>query len=255
MMRRSWPHVLTMAAISVVAVLALYFRTLHFGFYWDDFDDLRPWTWPELASTFVGQYQPWAREGIYFYRPLTSVYLATATTVFGLNSVALHVIPLFTLSIAATLTGLFAHRETGSRSAGAIGSLIYAVHPLTATAVGPWIANQYQGFLVIAVLGALLIWRRQPDAAWRRRAPARGTSAVGGDGRRADGRDESAARFCQQRESLACDWAQHRADHHGCAVRAAPPAAVGGRGRRRRTVCRGGDRAHQRVRAVQRRQP
>jgi len=155
------------AVIAVVAVLALYLRTLHFGLYWDDFDDLRPWTWADLGSTFVGQYQPWAREGIYFYRPLTSVYLATATALFGVNSVALHVIPLFTLSIAATLTGVFVHRDTGSRAAGAIGTLVYAVHPLTATAVGPWIANQYQGFLVIAVLSALLIWRRQTDTARR----------------------------------------------------------------------------------------
>lgn len=158
------PAWLTFAAIAAIAVLLLYARTLHFGFYWDDFDDLRPWTWSDLGRAFVGNYQPWAREGIYFYRPLTSVYLAAATALFGLNSVALHVIPLFTLTIAATLTGAFVYRESGSREAGAIGTVIYAVHPLTAAAIGPWIANQYQGFVVIAVLSALLIWRSRADA-------------------------------------------------------------------------------------------
>lgn len=161
MKTRPW---LLYAVVAVAAVLLLYARTLHFAFYWDDFDDLRPWTWRDLASTFVGQYQPWAREGIYFYRPLTSVYFAAATWLFGLNATWLHTIPLVTLSVAATLAGLVAARETGSRAAGVLGALLYAAHPLTATAVGPWIANQYQGFVVIATLAALLAWRPQAVA-------------------------------------------------------------------------------------------
>jgi len=152
------------ALIAVAAVLVLYARTLHFAFYWDDFDDLRPWTWADLASTFTGQYQPWAREGIYFYRPLTSVYFAAATWLFGLNATWLHTIPLVTLSVAATLAARVAARETGSRAAGVLTALLYVAHPLTATAVGPWIANQYQGFVVIATLAALLAWRPQAMA-------------------------------------------------------------------------------------------
>lgn len=157
--RRDW---FVISGVAVAVVLAMYLRTLHFGLYWDDFDDLRPWTWADLARAFVGPYQPWAREGIYFYRPLTSVYFASATWLFGLNATMLHVIPLLVISIAATLTGVFAQRETQSRAVGIMGTVIYAAHPLTASAIGPWIANQYQGLLVIAVLAALLIWQPLP---------------------------------------------------------------------------------------------
>ncbi len=160
MTRRGWWGCLVLAAL---AVLVLYAHTVHFSFYWDDFDDLRPRTWRDLASAFHGHYQPWAREGIYFYRPLTSVYLATATWLFGLDATRLHLIPLVVLTAAATLAGLVARRITRDDRAGAITALLFAVHPLTATAIGPWIANQYQGFLVIAVAAALLLWQRQAE--------------------------------------------------------------------------------------------
>lgn len=153
------PEWLPLVAVASVVILLLYARTLQFGLYWDDFDDLRPWTWSGLVSTFTGHYQPWERQEIIFYRPLTSVYFAVASTLFGFNTTALHVIPLCTLTIASTLIGMFIQREAGSLRAGVIGTILYATHPLTATAIGPWIANQYQGFVVIAVLSALLIWQ------------------------------------------------------------------------------------------------
>ena len=55
--RRVWPFC---AALAAIAIVALYAHTLHFGFYWDDFDDLRPWTWADLGRAFIGPYQPWA---------------------------------------------------------------------------------------------------------------------------------------------------------------------------------------------------
>lgn len=162
--RRTW---LLYLAASLCVIALLYVRTLHFGFYWDDFDDLRPWTWGDLGRAFVGHYQPWAREGIYFYRPLTSVYLASATALFGLNATALHLIPLCVLTTASTLVGVLVERETTSRASGVSAAVLYAAHPLTAAAIGPWIANQYQGLLVIAVLCALLAWRRTASAGFR----------------------------------------------------------------------------------------
>lgn len=154
--RRIWP---AHAALGALVIVALYAHTLHFGLYWDDFDVLRRWSWADLGHAVTGDYRPWAREGIFFYRPLTSAYYALVSAVFGLNGTALHLIPFVTLTLASTLTGVYVERETQSRAAGLTGSLLYAVHPLTATAVGPWIANQYQGFLVIAVLSALIQWR------------------------------------------------------------------------------------------------
>lgn len=155
------------ALTAIVVVLALYARSLWFDFYWDDFDVLRPWTWMDLRHAWTGDYRPWATEGISFYRPLTSVYYATLSTAFGFHAMPMHVVPLLTIATAATLAGVWVANETGRPGAGMAAAAVYAAHPLTAAAIGPWIANQYQGLLVIALLAALLTARNRRLASRR----------------------------------------------------------------------------------------
>ena len=159
-------------AAAVVSVALMYARTLHYGFFWDDFDVLRPWTRGDLWRAWVGPYRPW--EPIAFYRPLTSTYYAAASTMFGFNALALHVIPLIALAVLAVLTARFVMRDTSNHTMAGIAAVLVSTHPTLATSMGPWIANQYHTFMTICLVAALLIWQRGrlgTTAWWWRAAP------------------------------------------------------------------------------------
>ena len=77
----------------LAAVVLTYGPTLSYGLYWDDFEVLRPWSTADVLSTFTGAYRPWD-PSVAFYRPLTAVYYALISTLWGFNAVPMHVIPL-----------------------------------------------------------------------------------------------------------------------------------------------------------------
>jgi hypothetical protein len=145
--------------VSAAVVTLLYGSTLRFDLFWDDFSVLRPWHAHELSSALTGSYRPHDPDAL-FYRPLASLYYAAAFELFGLNTRALHVLPIVNLTVIAVLVGVYTYRATRRRLLACLAAAVYAGHPTVADAIGPWIAIQYHGFLTIAALGVLLATQR-----------------------------------------------------------------------------------------------
>ncbi len=161
--RLAWPIV----AVAGGAILLVYWQSLSFGLYDDDYFLLRPWSPRHLLAVLTG---PWLSvHQADYYRPLAIYIYKGLFYVFGLNAPLLHVVPLMVMSAIAALVGVFVHRESGSRAAGMAAALLYAIHPGTVVAIGPWVANQYQGIVAIATITALLMWqarRADPGRSW-----------------------------------------------------------------------------------------
>lgn len=163
---RRWLAGLALLAWALVAVL--YWPSLHFDLYADDFVFLRPWLpeawWRSLTGTWLE-----IPDAPGFYRPVATTYYALAFYVFGLNAPALHALPLLVVPLCGWLAGVYVWRETRLPSAALIATVLYVIHPATTVSVGPWIANQYHGFATICVLVTLILWQRcreRPLRAW-----------------------------------------------------------------------------------------
>jgi hypothetical protein len=159
---------LSIALVALAGALAIYPASLAFDLHIDDFVSLRPWPGDTLWHSLTGTWHDYpGAPG--FYRPVPILYYAAAFSLFGLNAPALHVLPLVVVPVCGWLVGVFVWRESGSRAAAALGALLFVVHPGTTISLGPWIANQYQGFAIIFTLAAFLLWQRcrdRPLAAW-----------------------------------------------------------------------------------------
>ena len=158
--RFDWP-ILVLAA---VVVLAVYWPSLQFDLFEDDYFLLRPWPPDHLDQVWRG---PWLMEDRPdYYRPLAIYIYKAMFFTFGLNTQALHVLPLITMTTIAWLVGRVVSRETGSMFIASAATVFYVVHPATATAVGPWISNQYQGLVSAALLITLLMWQTCRERRW-----------------------------------------------------------------------------------------
>jgi hypothetical protein len=156
------------AGTALAMVLLIYGRSLNYDLYWDDIQVLRPWSAGDLAHTWTGIYRPLVPVAR-FYRPLTSLFYATAFNLFGLNTWPLHALCLANLAGVATLAGVFIYRETNALALGLFGAALCAADPDLATSIGPWISNQDHAFVTMAALAALLWWqscRTSPLARW-----------------------------------------------------------------------------------------
>jgi hypothetical protein len=159
--------------LAVASVGLMYGRTLGYGLYWDDFVVLRPWSVADVAAAFTGPYRPW-NPSIAFYRPLTSVYYAALSWLWGWHAAPMHVLPLVGVAVVAILTATFVARETGRAATAGVAAVLIAVHPTLVASLGPWIANQYHTGMLVALVTALLIWQRArngPAAWWWHIAP------------------------------------------------------------------------------------
>lgn len=158
--RFDWPILL----LAAVVVLAVYWPSLQFDLFEDDYFLLRPWPPEHLDQVWTG---PWLMEDQPdYYRPLAIYMYKAMFYTFGLNTQALHLVPLFTMTVIAWLIGRVVSRETGSMPIAATAAVCYVIHPATATAIGPWISNQYQGLISGALLVTLLMWQSCRERRW-----------------------------------------------------------------------------------------
>ena len=158
--RLDWP----LGAFAALIVVALYWPSLKFDLFNDDYLLLRPWPPEHLVGVLTGSW--FVLDAHDYYRPV-AIYLYNAMFwAFGLNTRALHVLPLVTMTVVAWLAGRVVRRETGSMALGAVAAGLHAIHPITAVAIGPWIANQYQGVVSAMLLISLLWWQRCRDRPW-----------------------------------------------------------------------------------------
>src|SRR5262249_4507228 len=104
-LKRAAPVALLLAAAAVITSL-LYSPTLDYGFDYDDYHFVRPYSAADVVRAFRG---PWDSSGIEasYYRPLTIAAFAARFQVLGLNSRAHHALSLALFAAAGCLTGMF----------------------------------------------------------------------------------------------------------------------------------------------------
>lgn len=145
-----------------IAVLAIYPASLKFGFHSEDFVFFRPFQAGDLWQVMTGRWFD-APGAPYFYRPLSVFVHALEFYLFGLNPFPIHLISVLIVAACGFLCGVYVMRESESPGLGVMAAAVYTLHPATTIAVGPWMANQYQGLATICALWALLLWRTRRD--------------------------------------------------------------------------------------------
>ena len=151
-----------------VATWLVHGTTLRYGFDYDDYHFLRPYTLAETLATFHG---PWDLTGIEvkFYRPLTIVLYAVRFWLFGLNATAHHAVSLTLFAVAASLTGWLAYRLTARAVAAPVAALLVVAHPAMPYSLVAWVTNQMHLAQTLVVLSALVWWhavRARPLVWW-----------------------------------------------------------------------------------------
>lgn len=146
-----------LAALAVAATVLLYRPTLEYGFHYDDYHFIRPYSAGELRAALRG---PWDSSGIElpFYRPLTVAFYAARFQWFGLEARAHHALSLALFSLAALLLGTFVSGVSGRRWTGTLAVLLFVAHPSMPYALAAWITNQMHLVETIVVLLAFVWW-------------------------------------------------------------------------------------------------
>lgn len=147
------------------STLLLHGQTLSFGFDYDDYHFVRPFSRGEVAAAFHG---PWDASGIErpYYRPLTILFFALRFEALGINSTAHHALSLALFALAAALAGWLAFRLADSVRSGVLATFFFVVHPGMPYSLVAWVTNQMHLIECIVVLAALIWW----DVAHKRSA-------------------------------------------------------------------------------------
>ena len=158
------PNRLTLAilAAAIVAATVVYAETIGYGFHYDDYHTVRPWSGAELRAAATGN---WDTYGVMvpFYRPLTALWYAARFEIFGLDAAPQHVLSIAGVVFSALMLGLFVRREGASAVASVFAAVAFAAHPSLPYAMGVWLTNQMHTLTTIVVLAALLVWQRRRD--------------------------------------------------------------------------------------------
>lgn len=162
MIRRLQSPLILIGLVVCIAVVAIYPASLEFGFHSEDFVFFRPFQAADLWQVMTGRWFE-APGAPYFYRPLSVFVHALEFYLFGLNPFPIHLISVLIVAGCGVLCGMYAMRESGSTCLGVMAAAVYTLHPATTIAVGPWMANQYQGLATMCALWALLLWRTRRD--------------------------------------------------------------------------------------------
>jgi hypothetical protein len=160
------PRRLIIFAIALVAIVALYWRTRSFGFYWDDFHFVRPYSVKQVATAWIG---PWdARDNLEapFFRPLTVTWFALRNAIFGLSAPLVHTVSIVMFTACVWLFILLSSRLSLSTVPSLVGVLVFVVHPVTSIGAVSWITNQMHLLQLLIVISALVRAAEGPHR-WR----------------------------------------------------------------------------------------
>jgi hypothetical protein len=138
----------------LVAVFALFARTLGLGFYLDDYILARPWTGSEIGKAFTGAFDVIGTNDPYF-RPLSSVSFALEWHLWGTDMWGYHLTNIL-LHAGATI-GLYAvlRRIRVPWWSALIGAVVFAAIPANVTTV-VYIAERTDAMVAIFVACGLL---------------------------------------------------------------------------------------------------
>lgn len=148
---------LLLLVVASTSTFLLHRPTLSYGFDYDDYHFVRPYSHGEVRAAFHG---PWDPAGIErpYYRPLTIAFFAARFEALGVNATAHHALSLTLFSIAAALAGWFAARLGQSPRLGLVATVLYVVHPAMPYSLVAWVTNQMHLIETIVVLVALIWW-------------------------------------------------------------------------------------------------
>ena len=160
--------ILAVVTAGAAGALLLYFPTLGYGFHYDDYAFIRPYSRGEVIASFFGS---WDHSGIMvpFYRPLTVVMHWARFEAFGLNAVAHHWAGLIVFALCGALSGVAARQMSGASLAGVLAALFFVTHPAMTYGQAVWITNQMHLLESLIVLTALIWWHavaRRGGAWW-----------------------------------------------------------------------------------------
>jgi hypothetical protein len=158
---------LCLVLVASISIFLLYSPTLNYGFDYDDYHFVRPYSRAEIQASFHRSWDPAAIERPY-YRPLTIAFFAARFEALGINATAHHALSLILFSMAAALAGWFAFRLGDSARLGLLATAMYVVHPAMPYALVAWVTNQMHLIESIVVLIALIWWTdtRHRHAIW-----------------------------------------------------------------------------------------
>lgn len=148
---------LLLLLLASTSTFFLYRPTLSYGFDYDDYHFVRPYSPAEVRAAFHGPWDPAAIERPY-YRPLTIAFFAARFEALGVNATAHHTLSLILFSIAAALAGWLAQRLGRSPAIGLLTTTLYVVHPAMPYSLVAWVTNQMHLLESIVVLSALIWW-------------------------------------------------------------------------------------------------
>jgi hypothetical protein len=143
--------------LAATGVYAQYSDTLRFGFNYDDYHLVRPYSGAEVRSAFHGT---WDSTGIErpFYRPLTVAFYAWRFDAFRYNAWKYHALSLVLFAMAGTLGAVLLMRITDSWSAPLWFVVWWCVHPNLPISLVAWATNQMHLLQTITCLTGLLWW-------------------------------------------------------------------------------------------------
>jgi len=136
---------LALAIIAGAGVAWAYATTAGFGFRYDDYGVVRPWTGSEVLRVLDHSWDPTGIEPS-FYRPLAAWWYALRFSIFGINAKAQHLVSLTGMALCSLLAGLFVWRETNRAYGAAVATLLYAIYPAFVYSQAIWLTNQMHLF-------------------------------------------------------------------------------------------------------------
>lgn len=159
---------LLLLVAAAASTLLIHRQTLSFGFDYDDYHFVRPYTPAEVAAAFHG---PWDATGIErpYYRPLTILFFALRFEALGINSTAHHALSLALFALAAALAGWLVFRLANSIWVGLLATLFFVAHPGMPYSLVAWVTNQMHLIECVVVLSAFVWWEfvhRRRRAGW-----------------------------------------------------------------------------------------
>lgn len=167
------PHIVATAL--VLCAVALYARTLSYGYVWDDVIFLDSFTAGQWTQNIQRALAGRALGSATYYRPLgvLSVALWPNASVQHAVNVALHAInAVLVFVLARAMMPLGIARSTTGTGAAAVGSLLFAVHPANVQPVA-WVSGRYDTLMLsLLLLSLLAIVRSQRAMSLRNTAAA-----------------------------------------------------------------------------------
>ncbi len=136
---------------------AIYAPTLHYGFTYDDYYLVKPYSSTQIRAAFVGHWDP---DGIMvpFYRPLAVAFHALRFELFHHDAWSYHAMSLALFALASMLFGVVVWRLTDRVATALAAVVLFTTHPAFVYSLVAWTTNQMHLLQTLVCFGSVLCW-------------------------------------------------------------------------------------------------